>query len=54
MRTSKGYVRSELGTGKFRWYLLPPGAVGGRYGSGCLYESRSFSVCSMISYHIPH
>jgi hypothetical protein len=42
-------VRSNIGAGKFLWYLLPPGAVGGLYGSGCLYASNSSSVCSMIS-----
>lgn len=43
-------IRSVFGAGRFRWYLLPPGAVGGTYGSGCLKLSNSCSVCSMISF----
>jgi hypothetical protein len=35
--------RSNIGGGKLRSYLVPPGAVGGMYGSGC------FHVCSIRS-----
>lgn len=41
------HVRSKLGQGKFRSYLLPPGAVGGLYGSGCFHFSSSCFVSSM-------
>jgi hypothetical protein len=43
------HLRSRRGDGKFRWYLLPPGAVGGLYGSGCFHFSSSASVCSINS-----
>lgn len=39
-------VRSRMGQTKLRSYLLPPGAVGGRYGSGCFHCLRSSSVWS--------
>lgn len=42
-------VRSVLGTGRLRWYLLPPGAVGGLYGSGCFHLSSNSSVSWMIA-----
>lgn len=41
------HVRSKLGQGKFRSYLLPPGAVGGLYGSGCFHFSSSCFVSSI-------
>lgn len=41
--------RSVEGTGKLRSYLLPPGAVGALYGSGCFHFSSRFSVSSMIN-----
>lgn len=41
-----GDSRSKCGQGKLRSYLLPPGAVGGLYGSGCFHFSNNSSVCS--------
>jgi hypothetical protein len=38
------------GTGRLRSHLLPPGAVGALYGSGCFHFSRRLSVSSMINY----
>lgn len=38
-------IRSSMCTGKFRSYLLPPGAVGGRYGSGCFHLTSNSSAC---------
>lgn len=43
------YLRSKLGHGRFRSYLLPPGAVGGLYGSGCFHFSNRSSVCLISS-----
>jgi hypothetical protein len=37
------------GTGRLRSHLLPPGAVGALYGSGCFHFSRRLSVSSMIN-----
>lgn len=44
-----GDSRSVEGTGRLRSYLLPPGAVGALYGSGCFHLSSRFSVSSMIN-----
>ena len=41
--------RSVDGTGRLRSHLLPPGAVGALYGSGCFHFSRRLSVSSMIN-----
>jgi hypothetical protein len=40
---------SVEGTGRLRSHLLPPGAVGALYGSGCFHFSRRLSVSSMIN-----
>jgi hypothetical protein len=50
---SRIYSRSVLGTGKLRSYLLPPGAVGGLYGSGCFHFSKISSVCWINSWTHP-
>ena len=46
-------LRSKFGQGRFRSYLLPPGAVGGLYGSGCFHFSNSSSVCSSSNCSMP-
>lgn len=46
-RITRRYVRSVCGHGRLRSYLLPPGAVGGLYGSGCFHLSSRSSVCSI-------
>lgn len=40
-----GYLRSRMGHCRLRSNLLPPGAVGGLYGSGCFHFESSSSVC---------
>lgn len=49
-RQGESDIRSRMGQGKLRSYLLPPGAVGGRYGSGCFHCLRSSSVWSKRIY----
>lgn len=44
----KIHSRSKYGAGIFLSYLLPPGAVGGRYGSGCFHFSKRSFVCSIM------
>lgn len=49
MRCSETYKTifgggSRIGAGRFRSYFDPPGAVGGRYGSGCFHFSSKSSV----------
>lgn len=41
--------RSVDGTGRLRSYLLPPGAVGALYGSGCFHFSSRLSASSTIN-----